>query len=264
MSRFDVGYKVGNLEVVKVEYDKPKHLYIHYCKCLVCGKIIKHSMSNMYKLKGIGCLDCYLKSHKENSVHNTRLYKVWKDMNCRCNSKNKSSSHWKNYASRGIKVCSEWKDFHNFREWALLNGWNEDSIYENSGRNKLTIDRIDNDKGYYPDNCRIANYSQQGCNRRNSQIITYNGKNYNLYDLSQLLNLPINTIKSRVKTNKSLDDKYEKHEKYNFNGEMLSLCEISKRTGIKRSTIKYRLDKGWDIYDATNIPLYHDNKRSVK
>jgi len=73
---------------------------------------------------------------------NTRLYNIWYNMKDRCN--NKRHIRYKNYGGRGIRVCKDWLIFENFKKWALSNGYIDG----------LTIDRIDNDKGYSPDNCQ--------------------------------------------------------------------------------------------------------------
>ena len=85
--------------------------------------------------------------------YKTRLYAIWRNMRERCNNPHKQFAAWH---GRGIKVCTEWDDFAVFREWALSHGYSEG----------LSIDRIDNDKGYTPSNCRWVTMKEQNANRR--------------------------------------------------------------------------------------------------
>lgn len=90
----------------------------------------------------------------------TTLYRKWIDMKSRC--LNPNHGNYKHYGARGITICDEWlgeHGFENFREWALLNGYKEE----------LSIDRIGNDKGYFPENCRWATKRIQNINRRSTK-----------------------------------------------------------------------------------------------
>ncbi len=85
----------------------------------------------------------------------SRLYRIWGGMKTRCY--NPNSKHYDYYGGRGIAICTEWlHNFAAFQEWALSNGYHEG----------LSIDRIDNDKGYSPDNCRWITQTEQNKNRR--------------------------------------------------------------------------------------------------
>lgn len=101
---------------------------------------------------------------------------------------NPNSTYFPRYGGRGITVCHEWRTRNNFKEWALSHGY----------RNDLTIDRIDNDKGYSPDNCRWVTPSQNCCNRSTTHFITAFGKRQSLMEWSRELNISYNTLKKRV------------------------------------------------------------------
>lgn len=94
----------------------------------------------------------------------TRLYHIWHGMKNRC--LNPNDKNYKSYGGRGITICSEWiHDFCAFEDWAYSNGYRE----------YLSIDRIDNDKGYSPDNCRWVTQKVQARNTRQVIYATING-----------------------------------------------------------------------------------------
>jgi len=95
------------------------------------------------------------------------IYTKWKSMKYRCyNTKN---AQYHDYGGRGIDVCNEWLcNYDSFYIWCILNGYDK----------SLQIDRIDNNKGYYPDNCRFTTMSENYLNRRSYGIIKYRGVTY--------------------------------------------------------------------------------------
>ena len=132
------------------------------CKC-DCGKetVVRTINLRSGNSKSCGCLsrDTAQNSHIVHGGKGTRLYRIWAGIKARCECP--GCSNYKNYGGRGIKICREWRyDFAAFRDWALSHGYQDD----------LTIDRIDNDKGYSPDNCRWATMKEQQNHRRNNAI----------------------------------------------------------------------------------------------
>lgn len=108
-------------------------------------------------------------------------------MRARCN--NPKNHAYKNYGGRGITVCNEWdEDFKSFYDWAMNNGY----------KPNLSIDRIDNDKGYCPDNCRWATRIEQSNNRRMCRHIIYNEVDHTIAEWSRILNVPYRNLRERI------------------------------------------------------------------
>ncbi len=119
-------------------------------KCNRCNEHFKLRILTAKASTGL-CKNCRKKTH---GMAHTKLYNVFKQMKTRCY--NKSYARYDRYGERGIIICDEWlSDSQLFLDWALDNGY----------KDGLTIDRIDNDKGYFPENCRWTTMSVQGHNK---------------------------------------------------------------------------------------------------
>lgn len=104
----------------------------------------------------------------KHGLSRTRIYKRWRGMMDRCSCQN--TKDYERYGGRGITVCEEWQnDFMAFYRWSMENGYREE--LDERGRNKLSLDREDNDKGYSPDNCRWTDRTTQ---QRNTRIHSTN------------------------------------------------------------------------------------------
>lgn len=188
------GDTFGKLTVIKelpYEIENNRTVRKILCKCS-CGntKIVRFADLRSGKTLSCGCLQKqragdYYKTHGKSK---TRLYHIWFDMNHRCF--NKKNSEYHNYGGRGITICNEWQGmegFLDFEKWSFLNGYNDD----------LTIDRIDNNKGYCPDNCRWITIEEQQRNRRNNSLITYRGKTKCISEWSKITGLSFACISYR-------------------------------------------------------------------
>lgn len=130
----------------------------------------------------------------------TRLHKIWDCMHERC--ERVKHPHYDAYGGRGINVCEEWKEYLPFAEWARNNGYTDE----------LTIDRIDVNGNYEPNNCRWITMKEQHSNKRSNRIIEYRGQKY-------------------------------------------TLTQLAEKSGIKKTTLKERINLGWSIEDAVERPV---------
>ena len=154
------GETIGKLTLIKrlgKDPTKKSRACYYLCKC-VCGNETISTYSNIKNgtKNSCGCekLEFISNLNKTHGKRHTRLYRIWLNMKNRCN--NPKFKQYDRYGGRGIKVCDLWsKDFMSFYEWAMNNG------YEDT----LTIDRIDNDKGYSPNNCRWVTKAENNKNR---------------------------------------------------------------------------------------------------
>jgi hypothetical protein len=122
-----------------------------------------------------------------------RLYSVWRCMRYRCYTQ--TDRNFPGYGGRGIRVCNEWRySFLKFLEWSLHNGY----------RKGLMLDRINNDKGYSPKNCRYTTYKVSNSNKRSNTFIEWRGERKTLMQWSEETGIPESTIRTRMYGDKRL------------------------------------------------------------
>lgn len=176
----EIGDKYGRLTCISKETNGKKNNYLFKCEC---GNTKYIAAYNVRKgnTKSCGCLSKERPHHLTHGISHTRLDKCYKSMISRCY--RKTDDAYIDYGARGITVCEEWRlDRTKFFAWALKNGYEE----------HLTIDRIDVNGNYEPNNCRWATYREQGNNKRNNVIIEYEGKRYTVAEYSRLKGISYN------------------------------------------------------------------------
>lgn len=167
----EIGNKYGRLTVIGIDKNRKKNRqgYYYICKC-DCGNVVSVRGNIIGKnTKSCGCLK--KKQDKKNlgryttGESHSKLACIWYHLRSRCN--NKKDTNYERYGARGIQVCPEWdSDFLAFKEWAENNGY----------KDGLTIDRIDPNGNYCPENCRFLSLADQQNNKRTTLFVYHNGE----------------------------------------------------------------------------------------
>ena len=193
------GRTFGRLEVLRLHERLQKEAY-WFCKC-ACGteKIVSGgSLRNGAKSCGCVRIEASRRSavmlSKTHGKSRSPLYRVWQSMKDRC--LNQNCHAYSIYGGRGITICADWLDYLEFEKWAESNG------YEKG----LSLDRIDNDCGYSPANCRWADHVVQCNNKSNNRTLTHHGKTMTISQWSRELGIKKATLFSRVRQGLSADE----------------------------------------------------------
>jgi hypothetical protein len=191
-----IGMKFGRLTVLGLSDKKSRKTYWD-CIC-DCGnfKTARSDSLQDGSIKSCGCLKKEQdKLNLNQTTHNlskTRIYKTWQGMKKRIF--NPNDTRFANYGGRGIKICDEWLDFEKFYMWSISNGYSKN----------LTIDRIDNNGNYEPNNCRWVDMKTQSRNRSSNILITIGNTTKCLIEWCELFNLKYTMVHARYKNNENI------------------------------------------------------------
>jgi hypothetical protein len=189
------GQRFGRLVVQRkldVRDSDNRIMWACLCDCGAFTQVSGHHLRSG-NTKSCGCLqkEAIRITAKSNAKHGeagkTRLYNIWKGMKKRCLSPSHKS--YSSYGGRGITICDEWLEYVPFMQWAIANGYKQG----------LTLERVDNNGPYSPENCRWATCKVQANNRRNSVILEYDGQAKTLAMWAEERNVNLYTLWDRIK-----------------------------------------------------------------
>lgn len=242
-----------------VLYEEPQEGYVRKWRCrCVCGaeKTVYQGNLTQGKSHGCGCAARKLTGERARThgKRNTRLYVVWCDMRSRCYRQGDRS--YKNYGARGITVCDEWlgkKGFQNFWEWAYANGYDD-----NAPKGECTLDRIDVNGNYCPENCRWVNTSAQMRNRTDTHWVEFGGEVLPLVDFCEKYGVSQTLACDRFLRGWTPAEVMFFPPKYlpkmiEYNGETRTQRGWAKYFGIDHRKLQYRLKHGWTFEQAIGI-----------
>lgn len=160
---------------------------------------------------------------------NTRLLRIWHNMKNRCYYT--KSNNYADYGGRGITVCDDWKNnYSSFKDWALNNGYADD----------LSIDRINNNGNYEPDNCRWVTRKEQQRNRRSCRYIEYQGQQYTMAELGKVLGMSHTAIRYRLNQGWSAEEiANQKPRKWGKYHQDVSSLDKTKESNIKCENCRF-------------------------
>ena len=244
-----IGKQFGKLKVLR-EVGGEKTNTLFECLC-DCGNLTVEKWSSLIGgKKSCGCLH-HEQLLERNIIHGgtkDRLYCVWQDMKRRCYDVNARGYEY--YGGRGITVCDEWiNNYSAFKEFMLEKGYDE-----TAKRGECTLERINVNAGYSPNNCCIVTIQKQAYNKTNSHIEEYKGEVKTIAEWASEYNISYNLVFKRLKRGWSMDDALNKPKKtpvlYRGGNEEHSLKEWSAILGVPWSTLRQRLKKGTLDIDA--------------
>lgn len=181
--------------------------------------------------------------YKNKISENKRLYSTLNSMKARCY--RKTHTKYKSYGARGIEVCEEWKNlddgFDNFVEWALSNGYTDE----------MTIERIDVNGNYCPENCKWITMQEQAYNKQNTIWVNFNGEKIQLSEICKRLGVNYFRVYERI-----FDSGWSVEDALTMPIQDVSdFVKKCREYGIKPKTVKDRIKKlGWDEERAFITP----------
>lgn len=272
-----VGEKFGKLTVIAFagvkKYDNGNMYSQWLCQCDCGNTFTTLGVTLKYgSVKSCGCLKKESAQERarrkiKTDVHAEKLYNVWQGMKARCY--NINGIAYNCYGGRGITVCDEWKDnYPAFKKWAYENGYDEDAP-----KGACTLDRIDVDGNYCPENCRWVDRKAQANNRRTNRLVEYNGETKTLHEWSIITGISQSVLYARIFNLKwdierafkqplsyvsqpKPERKDSRFKLIEYDGEVKTIKEWAEIAGIKPDTLVRRLSKShWSVEKALTTPV---------
>lgn len=184
-----VGNTFGRWTVIAETPERKDGSIMYLCRCS-CGteRAIRGNLLKRGLTFSCGCYRHEVVTKGGNAPYKDEFFSSYVNMRQRC--ENPKSPEYRNYGGRGIKVCDEWRDnYESFREWAKANNY----------RKGLSIDRIDCNGDYTPENCRWATSKQQARNKRNTLWVKFRGELMSLADAAELSGIGYDALRSRLR-----------------------------------------------------------------
>lgn len=253
-----VGKKFGKITVISFNSVKNYSTFFN-CRC-DCGnnKIMKGSYLTPGIVQSCGCLRKITAklmgtTTKKHGKSTTRTYACWAAMKSRCTYE--KHPQYNRYGGRGITICDKWLIFENF--------------YDDMGDKPktLSIERRDNNKGYYKENCYWGTKKQQQRNRECTLFVNWKGSHIALSEICEKLGINYQTAYARLADGMSIEKVLDtnKHSFFRennprnryltFRNETKRMIDWANQFGMKVSALSYRIRKGWDIKRALTTPV---------
>lgn len=279
-----IGKKFGRLtvkEIIRVQDSAGRWGWRWICDC-DCGNTITATPSRLVCGGQESCSQCKSNLHKciKHGESHTKLFYTWCRMRNRCN--NPKDKRYAQYGGRGIKVCDEWNnDYEPFAKWSRENGYSEE----------LSIDRIDNDGNYCPDNCRWADDKTQQRNKSTNHYVEIDGEKKALSEWCEIYGADYSIVHSRITYRhwepkraletpsggkgangqtydpstraKPVERKYHIERRYvDVDGEHLSLKAACRKLGLPYKAVHLRITRyGMTVEEAISRPFEHKEER---
>lgn len=232
------GQKFGRLTAVRIHLE-PGARTKWLCRC-ECGKekVIPLGSLTSGRGKSCGCLrrENTSKTFRKHGLMDEPLYSTWISMRSRC--RNKKNPSYKRYGSRGIDVCPEWDDFRSFYKWAMTNGY----------KAGLSIDRIDNDGNYEPNNCRWADKETQANNTSKNVFLEIEGITRTISEHAKHYGMDYSHLyyryESGFREEQLIAPSMKQPIMINIDGVEKNLKEWSRVYGLSYNTVQHRYKKG--------------------
>lgn len=246
-----IGQKFGRLTVAEIIFKEGANgRGVIYWRCACdCGNVVEIRPQSLKSgnSSSCGCLKREIRSKQmteqniKHGMSGTRIHNIWNGMRARCRLKTHFAYAY--YGGKGVKVCEEWLDFQSFYKWATANGYND----------TLTIERMDTDADYCPENCKWIPMSEQSKNKSSTIWVTYCGKRMSLAEATEAAGLPYKPVLQRIKKLGWTADRALSEPIYNSSKSLRAKC-IERDVGY--STIHNRVHNlGWDEERALNTPV---------